>query len=174
MGHETVMAHVIFFGTESASEQDTTLDLSKEYNYQEELLEKQPQQTNLCQYALVEFEKPITCLASSLVIGSKLDSDINANVCRIAFHGQLLTYYTDSKYKENKLSELKIFKIKSREGRIERVTDAHSLIGKDLFKKETNIQAFANLKVTLSSGESGIIEGSFGQSGKVKIRIPSK
>ncbi|XP_029640997.1 selenocysteine-specific elongation factor-like isoform X1 [Octopus sinensis] len=173
MGHETIMAHVTFFGTESASEQDNTLDLSKEYNYQEELLEKQPQQPNLCQYALLEFEKPITCLASCLVIGSKLDSDINANVCRIAFHGQLLTYYTDSKYKESKLSELKIFKIKSREGRIERVTDAHSLIGKDLFKKETNIQAFANLKVTLSSGENGIIEGSFGQSGKVKIRIPN-
>lgn len=50
--------------------------------------------------------------------------------------------------------------------------DRYNLIGKSLFKKETNIAAFANLKIVLSSGEKGIIEGGFGQSGKVKIRIP--
>jgi len=45
------------------------------------------------------------------------------------------------------------------------------VIGKNLFKKETNIQLFLNLKVSLSTGEIGIIESSFGQSGKVKIRF---
>ena len=45
------------------------------------------------------------------------------------------------------------------------------VIGKNLLKKETNVQPFLNLKVTLSTGEVGIIEGSFGQSGKVKIRV---
>ena len=47
----------------------------------------------------------------------------------------------------------------------------YEVIGKNLFKKETNIQLFMNLKVTLSTGETGVIEGSFGQSGKVKIRF---
>ena len=67
-----------------------------------------------------------------------------------------------------------VFKTKSREGHVERVIDAYSIIGKNLFKKETNIQPFTNLKVTLSTGQHGVIEGGFGQSGKVKVRIPGK
>lgn len=51
------------------------------------------------------------------------------------------------------------------------VTDDYSLIGRSLFKKETNLQLFVGLKVTLSTGESGVIEGGFGQSGKFKIRV---
>ena len=47
----------------------------------------------------------------------------------------------------------------------------YEVIGKNLFKKETNIQLFVNLKVTLTTGETGLIDGSFGQSGKVKIRF---
>lgn len=52
------------------------------------------------------------------------------------------------------------------------MTDDYTVIGKNLFKKETNLQLFVGLKVTLSSGETGVIEGSFGQSGKIKIRVP--
>ncbi len=54
------------------------------------------------------------------------------------------------------------------------VTDDYTVIGRNLFKKETNLQLFAGLKVTLSTGETGSIEGGFGQSGKIKIRIPGK
>lgn len=54
------------------------------------------------------------------------------------------------------------------------VTDDYSVIGRNLFKKETNLQLFVGLKVTLSTGESGLIEGGFGQSGKFKIRVPGK
>lgn len=52
------------------------------------------------------------------------------------------------------------------------MTDDYTVIGRNLFKKETNLQLFAGLKVTLSTGETGSIEGGFGQSGKIKIRIP--
>ena len=45
------------------------------------------------------------------------------------------------------------------------------MICKGLFKKETNMDMFNGLKVSLSSGEKGIIEGSFGQSGKFKVRV---
>ena len=38
---------------------------------------------------------------------------------------------------------------------------------KDLFKKETNIALFSGLRVKLSTGEEGKVEGGFGQSGKV-------
>uniref|UniRef100_H2L793 Eukaryotic elongation factor, selenocysteine-tRNA-specific n=1 Tax=Oryzias latipes TaxID=8090 RepID=H2L793_ORYLA len=52
-----------------------------------------------------------------------------------------------------------------------KVTDDYTVIGRSLFKKETNLQLFVGLKVTLSTGESGVIEGGFGQSGKFKIHI---
>lgn len=181
MGHETVMAHVTFFGfLTDLDEKSSHLDLSRDYLYQDKLLEDLPTEgesnspaKRRVQFALLEFEKPVTCCESCLVIGSKLDSDINANVCRIAFNGVLLKSYTDSKYRETELAEVKIFKTKCREGQVERVNDANTLIAKNMFKKETNIQAFTNLKVKLSSGEDGVIEGGFGQSGKVKIRIPN-
>lgn len=35
--------------------------------------------------------------------------------------------------------------------------------------QETNLNAFLNLRVRLSTGECGRIESSFGQSGKVKV-----
>lgn len=54
------------------------------------------------------------------------------------------------------------------------VMDDYSVIGRSLFKKETNIQLFVGLKVQLSTGEQGIIDSAFGQSGKFKIHIPGK
>ena len=182
MGHETVMAHVTFFSyTTDLDDKSSQLDLSRDFVYQDELLEdllteneSNTSPKRRIQFALLEFDKPVTCCESCLVIGSKLDSDINANICRIAFNGVLLKSYADPKYRDTELAEVKIFKTKRREGQVERVNDAYTLIAKNLFKKETNIQAFANLKVKLSSGEDGIIEGGFGQSGKVKIQIPSK
>ncbi|EDL91311.1 similar to MJ0495-like protein SelB (predicted), isoform CRA_b [Rattus norvegicus] len=53
-----------------------------------------------------------------------------------------------------------------------KVMDDYSVIGRSLFKKETNIQLFVGLKVQLSTGEQGIIDSAFGQSGKFKIHIP--
>lgn len=54
------------------------------------------------------------------------------------------------------------------------VTDDYTVIGRSLFKKETNLQLFVGLKVMLSTGETGVIEGGFGQSGKFKIRVPGE
>lgn len=56
----------------------------------------------------------------------------------------------------------------------EQVIDDYSVIGRSLFKKETNIQLFVGLKVHLSTGELGVIDSSFGQSGKFKINIPGE
>lgn len=54
------------------------------------------------------------------------------------------------------------------------VSDDYTVIGRNLFKKETNLQLFVGLKVTLSTGERGVIEGGFGQSGKFKVRIQGR
>lgn len=131
-------------------------------------------------YLLIDFSDPsidssVLCTPNSLVIGSKLDADIHINQCRIAFYGNVLHSFLTKDYRNNgDLSKLKIYKEKFKEGTVERMVDGYSIIGKSLFKKETNMDLFTNLKVKLSTGEQGLIEGNFGQSGKIKIRIPSK
>ncbi|ESN95480.1 hypothetical protein HELRODRAFT_102529 [Helobdella robusta] len=124
-------------------------------------------------YALVELDHPLTCDANFLVITSKLDTDIHSNTCRLAFHGRIVNIFNMADGSGSGLSALKVYKTKSRDGVIERKVDECTVICKNLFKKETNLDVFSGLKVRLSTGEDGYIEGSFGQSGKVKIRIPA-
>lgn len=198
VGHETVMGRVTFFRhapseprTEpdpapSTGEDPAPFQFEREYLYQEEYLIGQPRQEggdsdgkpvalkqqDEKQWALLEFEKPVTCPRLCLVIGSKLDTDIHSNTCRLAFHGVLLEGFEEKNYPECSLPRLRVYKSKHKEGQVERVADDYTVIGRNLFKKETNIQQFVGLKVTLSTGERGVIEGGFGQSGKMKIRIP--
>ncbi|ESO86354.1 hypothetical protein LOTGIDRAFT_220667 [Lottia gigantea] len=184
LGHETVMGKITVFGAltsddKQASSSADNFDFSIEYSYQDCFLTKDMCDNQVdvslpsMQYALIELEKPVTCATLSLVIGSKLDTDIHSKNCRLAFHGRLLEIFTKPSYVQESLPKLKIFKIKKREGGIDRVVDEYSVIGKNLFKKTTNMELFNNLKIELSTGEKGVIEGSFGTSGKVKIRIPA-
>lgn len=180
VGHETVMAKVSFFGlppgsaNSEPSSLETPFDFDREYFYQHEYVSGQGEGSTGVdpeQWALLEFERPVTCPSLCLVIGSKLDTDIHANACRLAFQGRLLQGFEEKNYTETGLPRLRIYKTKQKEGQVERVTDDYTVIGRSLFKKETNLQLFVGLKVTLSTGESGVIEGGFGQSGKFKIRI---
>ncbi|XP_054443460.1 selenocysteine-specific elongation factor isoform X2 [Pteronotus mesoamericanus] len=195
VGHETVMGRLMFFSPAPDNFDHEpvldTFDFSKEYLFQEQYLckdlvaaaansgqanEKVGQaaegQYPRQQWALVEFEKPVTCPRLCLVIGSRLDSDIHANMCRLAFHGILLHGLEDKNYPDSLLPRLRVYKLKHKHGLVERVIDNYSVIGRSLFKKETNIQLFVGLKVQLSTGELGVIDSSFGQSGKFKIHIP--
>nr|XP_012290794.1 selenocysteine-specific elongation factor [Aotus nancymaae] len=195
VGHETVMGKLMFFTPAPDNfDQEPILDsfdFTQEYLFQEQYLckdlastvtdndeadEKAGQATEgHCprqQWALVEFEKPVTCPRLCLVIGSRLDADIHANTCRLAFHGILLHGLEDRNYADSFLPRLKVYKLKHKHGLVERAMDDYSVIGRSLFKKETNIQLFVGLKVHLSTGELGIIDSAFGQSGKFKIHIP--
>ncbi|XP_026579128.1 selenocysteine-specific elongation factor [Pseudonaja textilis] len=189
VGHETVMGRVMFFSPTpddfGKEPLENYFDFEKEYLYQEEYLSNdsksseenkangqvEERQLPKQQWALLEFEKPVTCPKFCLVIGSKLDTDIHANTCRLAFHGILLHGMEEKNYTEECLPNLKVYKMKHKEGQVERLSDDYSVIGRSLFKKETNIQMFVGLKVKLSTGEEGVIEGGFGQSGKFKVRI---
>uniref|UniRef100_A0A8C7E7Q9 Selenocysteine-specific elongation factor n=1 Tax=Naja naja TaxID=35670 RepID=A0A8C7E7Q9_NAJNA len=189
VGHETVMGRVMFFSPTpddfSKEPLENYFDFEKEYLYEEEYLSNdsksseenkengqvEERQLPKQQWALLEFEKPVTCPKFCLAIGSKLDTDIHANTCRLAFHGILLHGMEEKNYTEECLPKLKVYKMKHKEGQVERLSDDYSVIGRSLFKKETNIQMFVGLKVKLSTGEEGVIEGGFGQSGKFKVRI---
>ena len=167
--HETVVAKTTFFKTESKSDK-SKFDFDLQYSYAEEISEDSDPDLY---YVLLEFERPVIVNTGALYIASKLDTDIHANVCRLAFYGNILTTFSDKHYVQNDLQNIKIFKIKNKEGLVDRISNEYEVIVKNLFKKETNTQNFVGLKVTLSSGDEGVIDGSFGQSGKVKVRIPN-
>lgn len=135
VGHETVMARVSFFGLPPSDSQTTPSELSpleapfnldREYLHQDEYVSSQgdggPEPE---QWALLEFERPVTCPALCLVIGSKLDTDIHANTCRLAFQGRLLQGFEDKHYAETSLPRLRIYKTKQKEGQVERVSARH-------------------------------------------------
>nr|CAD7438167.1 unnamed protein product [Timema bartmani] len=188
LGYETIMAKVTIFGVprqthykkDSGRVEETDFNFDREYKYQDELISEvqadrsdetdveAPQQ----QFALLEFDKPVLAVPKCLVIGSKLDKDIYTNTCRLAFHGTLLTGFDDKSYTTTILPRLKVYKEKCKTGIVERLTSENDVIVIKMFKKETNLQVFIGLKVFLTTGEEGIIDSSFGQSGKVKVHIP--
>lgn len=56
-----------------------------------------------------------------------------------------------------------------KKGIVDRIVDNYTIIVKDLFDKNVNIQNFVGKEISLQSGEVGKIEGSFGKSGKVRV-----
>ena len=77
----------------------------------------------------------------------------------------------EENYATSVLPNLKVFKKKSKEGRIERIFSDDVVICKNLLKKESSIEKFIHLKVVFSTGDEGVIIGTFGQGGKVKVQI---
>uniref|UniRef100_T1IQA6 Selenocysteine-specific elongation factor n=1 Tax=Strigamia maritima TaxID=126957 RepID=T1IQA6_STRMM len=169
IGHETVMAKLNLF-----TSTEPTFNFKNEYSYMEQISDTKSTDGNTQNtFALLEFERPISAVPLSLVIGSRLDTDIHLNACRLAFKGKLLHWFEDKNYPHSALPQLKVFKMKCKEGFVDRLVNEFEVIGRGLLKKETSLAIFTNLKVKLSTGEDGVIEGGFGQSGKIKIRIPA-
>ncbi|KAK3245444.1 hypothetical protein CYMTET_44986 [Cymbomonas tetramitiformis] len=191
IGHATVMTEVIFFsrsaegdaaGYAPLDERAKGFAMEGDFGYQESLnvtgqrpkgddgQELEGSKPQGPQFALLKFENPVTCPLNSLLIGSRFDTDIHCNTCRLAFHGRLAQAVDPADTAA--MQKLKLFKIKQREGVIERINDEYTAIGKGLFKKETDISLFNGMKVRTDDGAVGTIDGSFGKSGKYKINFP--
>ncbi|XP_035905961.1 selenocysteine-specific elongation factor [Anopheles stephensi] len=168
-GYETVVATILLF----RGADESPFSHAQQYEFVEEIANDQPQQHGSV-YALLEFETPVLAFQNALIIGSKLDSDAHAaGDCRIAFSGRLSHIIRDGRYTETILPELQIYKHKAKTGTIQRVVNEHELIAVGLFKKSANNrEAFVGLGISLSSGERGIIQDTFGASGKVKLHFP--
>ena len=124
------------------------------------------------QYCLLEFDQPLLCSEDSVLIGVKLDTDAHTNACRIGFHGRIALPLAVGGAPAD-LGALRVYKVKRREGVVERVQDGgRTAICKGMFKKETDINIFTGLRVTASTGACGTIEGAFGKSGKFKVYFP--
>uniref|UniRef100_A0A0X3NK56 Selenocysteine-specific elongation factor n=4 Tax=Schistocephalus solidus TaxID=70667 RepID=A0A0X3NK56_SCHSO len=131
-------------------------------------------------FMLLQFDTPVVVPVGELAIGSRLDADPLAPSCRLAFHGKVVNIFPTA----DLVSSLPVYRLKSRAGEVERLADSRSCIVRDLFKRETNFDIFQGLKVhvrstTTDAGDApiealdipGVIEGSFGLSGKCRVRL---
>lgn len=125
------MARVTFFSTPNIPQEHSEVSIfTKEFEYQEFLSDTGPISSHVASvssdaavdhYALLGFERPVVCPGQSKVIGSRLDNDAFSNKCRIAFHGNLVERFTTKDYESSVLPKIRIFKLKRREGLVDRV-----------------------------------------------------
>ncbi len=247
VGHQTVMAKFIFFGTPRRTRSleqeqeatalasletvnklaiiDSVFDYTEEYLYQDEMygIEGRPATAELFgggdsggkdldaddasspppphygpQWAVVQFDEPVTAPSDSLIIGARLDADLHASACRIALSGHLQTIFeyspnnasttgknknassstTTTSSSSQLLHNLKVYKLKQRYGTVERVeSDGRTAICRGMFSKESDLTRFIGMTVrtgprgSTNTNSTGILEGSFGKSGKFKVRF---
>ncbi len=178
LGHETVLAKLTLFCDDrlesDPADESEAVDKERDYRFLEkysDCLDDSGSQAGSV-FAILEFERPVSVIPKCKVLGSKLDTDAKANICRLAFHGKLGHNFKDAQaIHSTELPALRIFKEKCKEGVVERANNECEVICKGMFKKDTNLALFSGLRVHLSTGEEGVIAESFGQSGKFKVRI---
>ena len=168
IGHSTVLSTITLFTRQEQDKGSGAFHEEHEYAFLPSLSSDSVEDSV---FALLEFEHPIVIAPNSKVLGSRLDTDVHTTSCRLAFEGQThVLIPSGQSYK----MKLKVFKLKEKTGLIERANNEMELIGKNMFKKETNIHVFDNFKVVLSNGAVGRMDGPFGQSGKFKVRLEGK
>ena len=190
IGHSTVMAELSFFrgpaptpaagASQLASQLDqlsigqraASFSLSHEYEAMDELRGAQEEGeaeagAGQQRWALLVFDSPVVAQPDALIIGSRLDFDTATSSCRLALHGRVAALVDPESGPQPK-----IFKRKQREGTVERWESERSCVGRGMFKKETDIRLFENMRVQTGSGREGFIVGAFGKSGKYKCTFP--
>lgn len=172
IGHETALGKVTFF---SSNDNKDEFDWTSVYHYEDVLThDEKEQQSPKSIFCLVEFENNVICHDNMLLIGSKLDADQTNKSCRIAFHGKISIMNAalndkQSNANESFMSNLRVYKTKTKLGNVQRVVNSHELIAVNLFKKDTDRSKFIGMKCRLDTGDVGIVGDSFGLSGKVKV-----
>jgi len=131
-------------------------------------------------WAIIDFQTPVYCPLNSLVIGSRLDTDIQANTCRLAFSGRLVQKFDASK----EMGMMNFYTKKERAGIVDRLGEPYKrnddeqivryeIFGSELFRKETNMNEFLGLHLETEKGDVGVIQSSFGTSGKFRMNFPA-
>lgn len=168
IGYETVIGKITLFAIPKSTIVNNAFNFANEYEYLDSI--------DMCEkskvvYILVEFEKSVIIAPNALVLGTKLDLDINVNQCRIAFWGHLEIISDTKNYRNDVLSQLKVYKRKTKIGTVQRVINANELICDNLFKKNSIRELFIGMKINLSTNEIGVIESTFGSTTKVRIKF---
>jgi len=133
------------------------------------------------QWVLLRFQQPVFCPVGSLIIASRLDTedghrdkgtgDESASQCRLAFYGPVKMSLVDADVKR-----IKVYHAKEKRCEVFRLTDVrehrcYELIAWKLFGQHSNMTAYTGLILETENGEKGIIAGSFGTSGKFKVKF---
>jgi selenocysteine-specific elongation factor len=122
--------------------------------------------------ALIRFEHPIFVPALEtrpLLIASRLETDVHANVCRLAFRGAVAQVFGAE---EQVAQGVRIWREKRREGAVDRLLPAEQcVLVKGMFDKESDLSLCAGLRVTWGAFR-GTFDAPFGKSGKFKARFP--
>jgi len=180
-GHQTVMGKLTFFNlpgaaldkieaSESSFQQteENAPKFSFETEYQ--FIPEYSKDIKGRLFMMVELETPLLVHEGQTLIGSKLDTDIEANTCRIAFYGKILKGF-DTEASKTIFKDLKILKWKEKKGVVDRVMDQNTILVSQLFTKASNIDTFIGSKIQIPViPTSGTIRGTFGQSGKIKVQ----
>lgn len=173
VGHATVLATITLFKGETSNSSFVSGSL---YEYVDEIDGKD---TTLKYFVMLDFEKPILWTPNCLLICSRLDLEQGGSqittthqppACRIAFYGTIVAG-SGAGDKTSFLRGVKMFARKSKTGSIQRVVNEREIIVEDFFRKISNRDVFVGLRVHLSSGQTGRIEGTFGKASKVKITL---
>jgi len=167
VGHSTVMGDIRFLVSHTKDENVKSFDLSKDYHAADELL--LPKDVEGTQYIMVELESEITCPDYSKFIGSRLETDIHSNTCRLAFYGTVLPPIDFTK--------IKAFKSKEKTANVDRIVDDYTLIGKNILKKGGDLTLYIGKKIELEYKNKiyhGTIDSAFGKSGKFKASFQEK
>lgn len=137
-------------------------------------------------YALLRLEAEVAAPLGGLAIASRLDTDLTQHekTCRLAFHGRLLARLTGEEALE--LRRLRVYRLKRRQGQLERLHEPRVAIVRGLFTKDADPSVFFGMRVHVLLSPpaqqaqaqqdaerriSGCIEAPFGKSGKVKVRL---
>lgn len=140
----------------------TAFDLNAEYEYHDELDADSPDE-----WAVIQFETPVPCAMPAVGIASHLDVATTSAACRLAFYGLMLRPIS-----QEEVHALRVFKRKFKEGSIDRVVDANTVICKNLFAPGTDMNLFLGMSVQLGDeGPTGRIDSTFGKT-KFKCLFP--
>lgn len=121
------------------------------------------------QFALIEFDQAVACPAHAQVIGTRLDLDpaSSSSSCRLALYGRVCRI-------QDSLPPLRLFTYVERRGVVDRVSAGEmELIGRGMFRKDEDMAAYVNQGVVIE-GDKGVLESSFGKTGKFKVAFRSK
>ena len=165
VGHDTLMATCTFFAPSTPPPHSfsppTTFDPSQPYLHLPSL------PSTPC-YALLTFSQPVF-LPSHLrlpLIASHLNANYTGKSCRLAFSAHQLHTMRGS-------DALQLYKVKRKEGVVDRVQPNGEWIGRGMFEAAEEIGRYVGMQLTVEGAEgvSDVIEGGFGKGGKFRVRV---
>ena len=116
-----------------------------------------------------KFSKSVFLKKKNFYLASRFDFQTDKKVCRIAFSGTTIFNNQEDDFEK----KLKLVTYKKKYGEVDKIFNEYILIVKNIFKKETNISVFVGNIVKFDDEENleGEIIGTFGASGKIKVRF---